>query len=201
MSKAPTYDVNQVKLTEGTPEVLEVEAVDWRPAGDFPIENPFDVVMLELESQFRYNNDRAVGEIRNFTAIPCKSTSQRHSRLARLMAENPTILHMEIAVRMFLELYPKHQQKANWGLLRWQPGDMAKSENWSLKHVAYVTCEKENQQSWSEMQSVRVFERGSQEPIQRAPVEASPIRTERWPAKECVRRLRGHHLVCVRLLP
>ena len=69
-SKAPTYDVNQVKLTEGTPVVLEVEAIDCRPAGDFPIENPFDVLMLELESQFRYNNERAVGEIRNLTAIP-----------------------------------------------------------------------------------------------------------------------------------
>ena len=51
-SKALTYDVNWVKLTEGTPEVLEVEAVDWRPAGDFPIENLFDVLMLELESLF-----------------------------------------------------------------------------------------------------------------------------------------------------
>ena len=68
--------------------------------------------MLELESQFRYNNDRAVGDIRNFTAILGKWTSQRHSRLARLLAENPTILHMEMAVRLFLESYPKHQQKA-----------------------------------------------------------------------------------------
>ena len=33
--KAPTYDVNRVKLTEGTPEVLEVKAIDWRPAGIF----------------------------------------------------------------------------------------------------------------------------------------------------------------------
>ena len=49
-SRAPTYDVNSVKLTEGTPGVLEVEAIDWRPAGDFPIENPFDVLTLELES-------------------------------------------------------------------------------------------------------------------------------------------------------
>ena len=49
-SKAPTYDVNRVKLTKGTPEVLEVEAIDWRPAGDFPIENPFDVLMFELKS-------------------------------------------------------------------------------------------------------------------------------------------------------
>ena len=85
--------------------------------------------MLELESQLRYNNDRAVGEIRNFTAVPDKSTSQRHNILARLMAENPTILHMEMAVRLFLESYPKHEQKANWGLLRRQPGDMARSEN------------------------------------------------------------------------
>ena len=49
-SKAPTYDVNRVKLIEGTPEVLEVEAIDWRSAGDFPIENPFHVLMLRLES-------------------------------------------------------------------------------------------------------------------------------------------------------
>ena len=66
-----------MKLTEGTPKVLEVEAIDWRPAGDFLIENPFDVLMLELESQFRYNNDRAVGKIHNFTAVPGESTSQR----------------------------------------------------------------------------------------------------------------------------
>ena len=59
-SKAPMYDVNRVELTKGTSEVLEVKAVDWRPAGDFPIENPFDVLMLELESQYRYNNDRVV---------------------------------------------------------------------------------------------------------------------------------------------
>ena len=64
-SKAPTYDVNLVRLTEGTLEVIEVEAIDWRSARDFPIENPFDVLMLELESQFRYNNERAMGEIRN----------------------------------------------------------------------------------------------------------------------------------------
>ena len=56
-SEAPTYDVNNVKLTEGTPEVLEVEAIDWRWAGDFPIENPFEDMMLELESECRYNND------------------------------------------------------------------------------------------------------------------------------------------------
>ena len=112
-SKAPTYNVNRVQLTEGTPKVLAVEAIDWRPAGDFPIENPLDVLMLEFEVQFRYNNKRAVGGIRNFTAIPDESTSQRHSRLARLMAENPTILHMEMEVRIFLESYPKHKQKAN----------------------------------------------------------------------------------------
>ena len=98
--------------------MLEVEAIDWRPAADFPIENPLDVFMLELESQFRYNNIQTVGEIRNFTAIPGESTSQRHSRIAQLVAENPTILHMEMAVRLFLESYPKHQQKAHWGLLR-----------------------------------------------------------------------------------
>ena len=31
-SKVPTFDINRVKLTEETVEVLEVEAVDWRPA-------------------------------------------------------------------------------------------------------------------------------------------------------------------------
>ena len=56
--------------------MLEVESIDWRPAGDFPIENPFDVLMLELESHIRYNNERAVGEICNFIAMPGKSTSQ-----------------------------------------------------------------------------------------------------------------------------
>ena len=65
-----------------------------------------------------------------------------------MMAENPTILHMEMAVRLFLESYPKHQQKANWGLLRQQPGVMARRENWTLKHVADVIHEEENQQSW-----------------------------------------------------
>ena len=124
-----------------------------------------------------------MGEVRIFTAIPSESTSQRHGRLARLMAENPTILPMEMAVRLFLAAYPKHEQKANSGLLRRQLGNMARSENWSLKHVANVIHEEENQQSWSEMQSVRVFERGSQESVQRAPVQSSPIRTERWPAK------------------
>ena len=70
--------------------------------------------------------------------MPGELTSQRHSRLAWLMAENPTILHMEMAVRLLLELYPKHLQKVNWRLLRRQPGDIARSENWSLKHVADV---------------------------------------------------------------
>ena len=48
-SKAPTYVVNRVQLIEGTPGVLEVEAKDWRPKGNYMIENPFDVLMLELE--------------------------------------------------------------------------------------------------------------------------------------------------------
>ena len=101
--------------------------------------------MLELESHFRYTNERVVGGIRNFTAIPGESTSQRHSRFARLMAENPTILHMEMAVRLFHESYPKHEQKANWGLQRRQPWVMAKSEKWSVNHVADVIHEEENQ--------------------------------------------------------
>ena len=68
-----------------------------------------------------------------------------------MMAENPTILHMEMAVRLFLGSYPKHEQVANWGLLRRQPGDMARREHWSLKHVADVIREEENQQSWKQM--------------------------------------------------
>ena len=87
--------------------------IDWRLAGDFQIENPLDVLMLELESQFQSNNDRALGEIQNFTAMPGESTNQRHTRLARLMVKIPTILHMEMAVRLFLESYPKHQQNMN----------------------------------------------------------------------------------------
>ena len=74
-SKAPTYDVDRVKLTQRTSKPLEVKAIDRRTARDFPIDNPFDILMLELESQFRYNNDRALGEIRNFTAVPGESTS------------------------------------------------------------------------------------------------------------------------------
>ena len=61
---------------------------------------------------------------------------------------------------------------------------MARSENTSLKHVADVIREGENQQSWSEMQSVRVFAHESQEPIQRASFQTSPSRTERWPSKK-----------------
>ena len=34
------------------------------------------------------------------------------------------------------------------------------------------------------MQSVRVFECGTQESVQRAPVQSSPVRTDRWPAKK-----------------
>ena len=61
---------------------------------------------------------------------------------------------------------------------------MARSENWALKHVADVIHEEENQQSWSEMQSVLVFERGTQESVQRAPVHSNPVRTNRWLAKK-----------------
>ena len=74
--------------------------------------------MHEFESQFRYDNDREVSEIRNFVALPGKTTSHRQRRLALLMAKNPTILHMEMAVCLYLESYPKHQEKANWGMLR-----------------------------------------------------------------------------------
>ena len=61
---------------------------------------------------------------------------------------------------------------------------MATNENWSLKHVADVIREEENQQSWSEIQSVRVFVHESQEPIQRASFQPSPSRSERWPSKK-----------------
>ena len=63
---------------------------------------------------------------------------------------------------------------------------MAGCENWNLKHVADVIHEEENQQSWSEMQSVRVFERGTQESGQQAPVQSSPVRADRWPAKKAM---------------
>ena len=46
-----------------------------------------------------------------------------------------------------------------------QPSVMARSENRTLKHDADVIHEEENQQSWSEMQSVRVFERGALESV------------------------------------
>ena len=159
--------------------MLEVKPVVWRRAGDFPIENSFDVLIFELEVQFRYINERAVEEICNIAAIPGESIFQLHSTLARLMGENPTILHMEMAVRLFLESYPKHQQKANRRLLRRQPSVMARSENYALKHVADVIHEEENQQTWSKMQSVRVFKSGTQGSVQRAPVQSSPVRTHR----------------------
>ena len=56
---------------------------------------------------------------------------------------------------------------------------MAKSENWSLKHVAYVIHEEENQQAWSKMHSLKVFARESQESSKRALSEPSPSRSER----------------------
>ena len=104
-SKPPTYDAEHNKLTEGVPEKLAVEAVDWRPEGEYHIDNQYDVLMNEPETQFRYNNERAIHEIRSFTALPRETTSQRHSRLACLIAENPTIVHGEMAERLFLERY------------------------------------------------------------------------------------------------
>ena len=90
---APTYDVDHDKLTESLPPVLAVEAIDWHPEGEYPIDNPNDVLIAELEDQFRYNNERAVHKIRNFAALPCETTSQRHSLLACLIAESPTIIN------------------------------------------------------------------------------------------------------------
>ena len=66
-----------------------MEAIDWRPEGVYPIENPYDVPMGKLEIQFRCNNERAVQEIWNSTALPGETTSQRHSRLARLFNHCP----------------------------------------------------------------------------------------------------------------
>ena len=37
--KPPTYGPYKVKLTEGVPKVLAIEAVDCRPEGNYPIEN------------------------------------------------------------------------------------------------------------------------------------------------------------------
>ena len=95
-----------------------VDAVDWRLEGEYPHENPNDVLMSELENQFRYNNERAINKIRNFTALPGETTSQCQSRLALLIAENPIMVHTEMAIRLFLESYPQRQHKANWGSLR-----------------------------------------------------------------------------------
>ena len=61
---------------------------------------------------------------------------------------------------------------------------MAMSENWSLNHVANVICAEKNQQSWSEMEFVRVFAHESQEPILRASFQPIPSRTKRWPSKK-----------------
>ena len=69
--------------------------------------------MSELENKFGYNNERAVNEIRNFTALPRETTSERHSRQVRLIAENPIIVHREMAVRLFLESFPPRQQWVN----------------------------------------------------------------------------------------
>ena len=92
-------------------------------------------------------------EIRNFTALPGETTSQRHSRLARLRAENHTVMTQEMGILLFMESYPALQQKANWDLLRRQPGKMDLSTNWTLKHVADIIHEEENAKAWSKMQS------------------------------------------------
>ena len=107
--------------------------------------------MSELANQFRYNNERVVNEIRNFCALPGETTNQRHSRLARLIVKNPTIMHGEMAVGLFLKSYPKSQHKPNWELLCRQPGNTAQPDNWTLKHVADVIHEEKNAQAWSEM--------------------------------------------------
>ena len=90
-------------------------------------------------------------KIHNFIALPGETTSQRHSRLARLLAENPTVMTQEMAVRLFMESYPTLQQNANRYLLRRQPGRMALSANWTLKHVAEIIHEEENEMAWSKM--------------------------------------------------
>ena len=49
-----------IKLTEGTFEVLAEPAIDWRPEGEYPINDPYDVLMAELDDKFRYDNVKAV---------------------------------------------------------------------------------------------------------------------------------------------
>ena len=56
----PTNDAYNNKLTEGVPEKLASEAIDWRPEGEYPIENLFVVMMGEMEDLFRYSNEGAV---------------------------------------------------------------------------------------------------------------------------------------------
>ena len=47
-SKAPTYDEDHNKLTDGTPEVLAVAALDWRPQVEYPIDDPSAKTTSEL---------------------------------------------------------------------------------------------------------------------------------------------------------
>ena len=82
-SKPPVYEDNHKKVTERAPAKRAVEAVDWPPEGEYPIEISCDVLMSELANQFRYSNERAVDKIRNFTALPGETTSQRQVCLAR----------------------------------------------------------------------------------------------------------------------
>lgn len=114
--RAPTNDSQGNKLTAGVREELAVEAVDWRPKGVHPFENPFDVLMFELEEQFRYNHNCTVGEIRNFTAHLGETSAQRYSRMARLIAENLTIINGVMAVRVFMGPYSAMQRQASLNL-------------------------------------------------------------------------------------
>ena len=92
-----------------------------------------------------------------FIALPGETVSRRQSRRARWIAEDPTIVHGEMATRLFLESYLLCQQKANWDLLRRQSRNHAIVSKSTLRHVADVIHKEENQQVLSEMQSLKAF--------------------------------------------
>ena len=71
------------------------------------------MLMAKLEKHFRFNNDRALEEMRNFVALSRESIAQRHGRLARLVAGNLAIIARKNVVRLFLGSYTPAQIKAN----------------------------------------------------------------------------------------
>ena len=50
-SKPPTYGPDNVKLREGVLEVLAIQAEDYRPEVNYPIENSY-VLMAKPEDEF-----------------------------------------------------------------------------------------------------------------------------------------------------